>query len=120
MTRPEKGGAEKITGLILLLACVGSGGLAGCSHSRMVTVSVVNSSSQTLSNIVVDYPAATFGISALAPGKTFQYRIQPSAAGTLQIEFRDAQGKTRKYPGPSVWKDEEGGVEIRLTQDAVR
>ncbi len=91
--------------------------LASCSRSRVIKVNVINSSSDKISNIIVDYPSATFGVRLLAPGKTFQYAIKVTEDGALKIEFTDAQGKIRKFPGPAVRKDDEGNIEIKLTQD---
>ena len=92
--------------------------LVGCSHSRVIKVNVINSSADKISNIIIDYPSATFGIRLLAPGKTFQYAIKVTENGALKIEFTDAQGKTKRFPGPAVRKDDEGSMEIKLTQDA--
>jgi|SRR5579859_4656312 len=92
--------------------------VAGCSRSRVTKVNVINSSSDKISNIIIDYPSATFGVRLLAPGKTFQYAIKVTEDGALKIEFTDAQGKIRKFPGPAVRKDDEGNIEIKLTQDA--
>jgi hypothetical protein len=92
--------------------------LAGCSHSRVIKVNVINSSADKISNIIIDYPSATFGIRLLGPGKTFQYAIKVTENGTLKIELTDAQGKMKKFAGPAVRKDDEGSVEIKLTQDA--
>jgi len=92
--------------------------LAGCSHSRVIKVNVINSSSDKISNIIIDYPSATFGVRLLAPEKTFQYAIKVTENGVLKIEFTDAQGKIRKFSGPAVRKDDEGNIEIKLTQDA--
>ena len=84
----------------------------------MIQVNVINTSPDKISNIIIDYPSATFGIRALAAGKTFQYTIKPTESGDLKIEFTDAQGKIRRFPGPAVHKDDEGTMEIRLRQDA--
>jgi hypothetical protein len=92
--------------------------LGGCSHSRVIKVSLMNNSTETISNIVIDYPSAAFGIRSLASGKTIQYVIKPTENGALKIEFTDAQGKIKRFPGPAVRKDDEGTMEIRLTQDA--
>jgi hypothetical protein len=54
----------------------------------------------------------------LAPGKTFQYVIKVTDNGALKIEFTDAQGKIKKFAGPAVQKDDEGSIEMKLTQDA--
>jgi hypothetical protein len=92
--------------------------LVGCSRSRVIKVNVINNSPDTISNIIIDYPSATFGIHLLAAGKAFQYAIKPTENGALKIEFTNSQGKTKRFPGPAVRKDDEGTMEIRLTQDA--
>jgi len=97
--------------LIVLLA------VAGC-RSRVIRVSVTNTSEQPLSAIVVDYPNATFGVNTLAPGKTFQYTIKPLETGVIKIQFTDANGKTHSATGPAVKKGQEGTVAIRINQDS--
>jgi hypothetical protein len=91
--------------------------LAGC-RSRVIKVRMVNSSSQPVSGIIVDYPGATFGVSKLAPGQEFRYAFKPLDNGKLKIEFTNASGKTLSYPGPLVHKDDEGGIEISFSQEA--
>jgi hypothetical protein len=92
--------------------------LSGCSHSRVIQVNVINASPDKISNIVIDYPSATFGIRSLDAGKTFPYVIKVTENGVVKIEFADAQGRTKRFSGPDVRKDDEGNMEIRLTQDA--
>jgi len=96
----------------LLIALV----LTGC-RSHVIKVNVINSSSEKISNVVIDYPGATFGISSLAPGKNFQYTIKPNDSGPLKIQFANAHGSDRSSTGPVVHKNDEGSLEIRLTQD---
>lgn len=91
--------------------------LGGCTHSRVIQVSVTNTSNEKLSNIVIDYPEATFGINILGPGKSFQYKIKPTATGALKIEFLNSHGADHVSAGPVVHKNDEGSIEIKLTQD---
>jgi len=98
-------------GLIVVLAVV------GC-RSRVIKVSLTNTSAQPLSAIIVDYPNATFGVNALAPGKTFQYTIKPLDNGALKIQFADANGKSHSMRGPAVRKGQEGTIQINFTQDS--
>ncbi len=92
-------------------------GTTGC-RSRVIKVTLTNTSEQMLSAIIVDYPSATFGVNTLAPGKTFQYTIKPLDSGTLKIQFADANGKTHNVTGPLVKKGQEGTIAIRITQDS--
>jgi len=98
---------------VLLMSFVA---LAGC-RSRVVEVTLVNTSQQPLSIIVVDYPGATFGVNQLAPNATYRYAVKPQYAGSLKIQFSDAQGRNHTYAGPALHKNDEGAVTVRLTQD---
>jgi hypothetical protein len=92
-------------------------GVIGC-RSHVIKVTVTNASNQTLSNIIVDYPGATFGIASLAPDKTFPYAIKPYETGFIKIQFTNAQGAIQTYTGTKVSKGDEGSIEIQLTQVA--
>lgn len=97
---------------IILAVCV----FAGC-RSRVVVVNLVNTSSQPLYTIVVDYPGATFGVNQLNPGKTYQYAIKPQNAGKLKIQFADANGHNHKYVGPELHLNDEGALQVKLGQE---
>jgi len=98
----------------LVLLC---SAMSGCLDTRVIQVTVTNTSNQKVSNIVIDYPEATFGINFLEPGKTFQYKIKPTSTGALKIEFLNAHAADRVSAGPVVHKNDEGSIEIKLTQD---
>jgi hypothetical protein len=97
------------TALLTLSAC----------HSRVILVALINTSAQPISAIIVDYPGATFGVNSLAPGSAYMYKIKPQDSGALKLQFTDAQGKGHSSTGPLLRKNQEGNIEIRLTQDAV-
>ena len=101
--------------LALLLALAA---LVGCK-SRVIKVSVVNTSAQRVANVAIDYPGGTFGISSLEPGKTFPYTIKPLDNGPLKVEFTDAAGKRHQASPNTLHKNDEGSLMIKLTQDAV-
>src|SRR5262249_13717291 len=92
--------------------------IAGC-RSRVITVHLTNTSAQPLSIIEVSYPGGTFGKNTLAAGEGYRYNIKTIGDGALKIQFTDAQGGTHNAEGPGVKKNQEGSVEIALTQDAV-
>ncbi len=92
-------------------------GLVACSTSHVIKVNVINNSTDKLSNVIIDYPSATFGIPSLPAGKNFHYTIKVTENGALKIEFADATGKTKRFPGPTLRKDDDGTMEISLTQD---
>jgi hypothetical protein len=101
--------------LALLLLLVGAS--AGC-RSRVIQVTLINTSTQPVSNIIVDYPGATFGKNALAPGDTYHYVIKPLETGALKIQFTNAQGANHSFTGPTLQKDQEGSIEIKFNQDS--
>lgn len=100
--------------LALLLLVVAS---AGC-RSRVIQVTLINTSTQPVSNIIVDYPGATFGKNTLAPGDTYHYIIKPLETGALKVQFTNAQGANHSFTGPTLQKDQEGSIEIKLNQDS--
>lgn len=93
---------------------------AGCLNTQMIAVAVTNTSTEKISRIVIDYPEATFGINSLEPGKSFQYKIKATATGPLRISFFNARGVNRTVQGPVLHKNEEGAIEIKLTQEDAR
>jgi hypothetical protein len=104
----------KLFRTLFVVAVVGA---AGC-RSHVIKVTVVNSSSQPVSTVIVDYPEATFGVNSLAPGKTFPYVIKPMGTGALKVQFTDVQGKSHAVTGPTVHKGDEGAIRIELSQDS--
>jgi hypothetical protein len=91
--------------------------LPGC-RSRVVQVTLINTSQQPISTIIVDYPDATFGVNSLTAGKTFQYTIKPLETGALKVQFTNAQGVKHTSFGPMLHKGDEGSIRVKLTQDS--
>jgi hypothetical protein len=89
----------------------------GC-RSHVIQVTLVNVSDQPVSTIIVDYPGATFGVNQLAPGKTFLYRIKPLETGPLKVQYTDAQGTIHQYLGLSLHKNNEGAIDVKLSQQS--
>ena len=89
--------------------------LSGC-RAHMITITVVNASTEPISTIIVDYPSATFGKDKLAPGETFSSSVKLTDTGAVKVQFTDAKGANHSQAGPVVHKDEMGSVEIRLDQ----
>jgi hypothetical protein len=92
--------------------------LAACSHSRVIVVSLTNTSAQPLTEVMVDYPEATFGRNLLKPGDTYQYRIKATDSGPLKIAFTNAAGKSKNFSLATLHKNDEGTIEIKFTQEA--
>jgi len=90
--------------------------LAGC-RAHMVSIKLMNTSGQSISTIIVDYPSATFGKDKLAPGETFSSPVKLTDDGPLKVQFTDASGGNHTYAGPVLHKNQEGIIEISFTQD---
>ena len=101
----------KLPVLLLAIAAL------GC-RSRVIQVTLINTSTQPITTIVVDYPGATFGVNQLAAGKSFRYRIKPQETGPLKIQFTDAAGHDHTSTGPALHKNDEGALTVRLTSKA--
>ena len=106
---------SRIRALLLLFLAFST--VSACTHSRVIKVTVTNTSAEKVSTIVIDYPEATFGINSLEPGKSFEYKIKPTGTGTLKIEFLNSHGVDRVSAGPVVHRNDEGSIQIKLTQD---
>jgi hypothetical protein len=91
--------------------------IAGC-RSRVVEVKLINTSGQPLSVIIVDYPTATFGVNKLDPGATYEYPIKVLGTGELKVQFTDASGHSHSFTGPSLEKNDDGLVTVKLSQES--
>ena len=87
--------------------------VVGC-RSKLVEVRVVNSGTTDLHNFEVDYPSASFGMSNLAPGATYVYRIQLQDAGRLRVEFSDNKEQPHSGKGPYVKEGQQGTMTLTL------
>jgi hypothetical protein len=96
--------------LILLIA------LSGC-RSHVIKVNLINVSNDVVKTIIVDYPTATFGKDKLSPGETFSYAIKPLETGMMKIQFSDAQGTIHSYLGTTVHLNDEGELDVNLSQN---
>ena len=104
----------KLFRTLIVLALLGA---AGC-RSHVIKVTVINTSSQPVSTIIVDYPDATFGVNSLAPGHSFPYVIKAMGTGPLKVQFVNAQGVSHSASGPTLHKGDEGAIQIKLSQDS--
>ncbi len=99
-----------------LIGCVLSAAVSGC-HSPYIAATVVNHTAGPVSLIEVDYPSASFGTQALAPGQTFPYHFKILGSGNLKIEWTDAQNHDHTVNGPALHEGSEGTLQITLQPD---
>src|SRR5665213_3604197 len=90
-----------------LSLCIAVLFVAGC-RSPQVQATVINSGATELHNIEVDYPSASFGISSLAPGQMFHYRLQLRDAGRMKVQFQDSAEKPHSGKGPYASEGQHG------------
>ena len=87
--------------------------VVGC-RSKLVVVRVINSGTTELHNVEVDYPSASFGVSTLAPGATYIYRIQLQDAGRMKVEFYDSKQPPHSGKGPYAKQGQQGTLTLTL------
>ena len=101
--------------LLLALAAVLT--LTGC-HSAYIAATVSNRTSEPLSLIEVDYPSASFGTQALAPGQDFHYRFKVLGSGATTVLWTDAARHDQKNSGPPLREGDEGALTITFNSSA--
>lgn len=107
------GKRNQLRGLLGLAALATLIFTVGC-RSKLVEVRVVNSGTTDLHNVEVDYPSASFGMSNLAPGATYDYRIQLQDAGRMKVEFSDGKEQPHSGKGPYVQEGQQGTLTLTL------
>ena len=95
----------------LLLALAALLTLTGC-HSAYIAATISNRTPEPLSLIEVDYPSASFGTQALAPGQDFHYRFKVLGNGATTILWTDAAHHDQKNSGPTLREGDEGTLTI--------
>jgi len=104
---------NRLRGFLGLAALAGLMLTVGC-RAKLVEVRVVNSGTTDLHNVEVDYPSASFGVSNLAPGATYIYRIQLQDAGRMKVEFADSKQQPHSGKGPYVKEGQQGTLTLTL------
>ncbi|MGB8478643.1 MAG: hypothetical protein WCE63_07360 [Acidobacteriaceae bacterium] len=104
---------NRLRGCLGLVALAGLILTVGC-RTKLVEVRVVNSGTTDLHNVEVDYPSASFGMSNLAPGATYIYRIQLQDAGRMKVEFADNKELPHSGKGPYVKEGQQGTLTLTL------
>src|SRR5258707_9371659 len=106
----NKMGFSKFAVAMLLMSA-----LAGC-RSHVVKINLINTSTEPVKTIIVDYPTATFGKDALAPGATFSYAIKPLETGMMKVQFTDAKGAIHSYSGTTLHKNDDGVIDVNINK----
>jgi len=85
----------------------------GCK-SYWIDARIENQTGQTVHEVEVDYPSASFGTNGLAPGAAFQYRFQIRGSGAIQVDYKSGDGKATHAQGLTLTEHQQGQLTIRL------
>jgi hypothetical protein len=106
----------RVTPALALLTCLIVS--SGC-HSPYVITTVSNHTSQPIELLEVDYPSASFGTEALAPGADFQYRFKVLGSGSMKLLYTDSTHHDHKSDGPFLKEGAEGPLTIVIADTGV-
>jgi hypothetical protein len=98
--------------LVGLAACLS---LAACKPSPYVQTTVTNASGDSLQQVEIDYPSASFGKDKLPDNGVFNYRFKIQGSGKAHLEFLDSKGKSHAADGPELQEGQSGTLEVRIT-----
>ena len=90
----------------------------GC-HSPYVVATVSNHTAQRIDLVEVDYPSASFGVQALAPGSDFHYRFKVLGSGDMKLIYTDDAHQSHSVNGPFLKEGAEGALGITITSAGV-
>jgi hypothetical protein len=86
---------------------------SGCK-SEWVNASIENRSGETVRQLEIDYPSASFGTDSLAPGATMRYRFQIRGSGPMELVYSFGNGKSVRSRGPMLFEHQQGRLTIHL------
>jgi hypothetical protein len=106
---------RRIPALALLISLIAT---IGC-HSPYITATVSNRTTQPIELLEVDYPSASFGTQALAPGADFHYRFKVLGSGNMKLLYTDSAHQDHKSDGPFLKEGAEGPLAIVIADTGV-
>ena len=86
----------------------------------MVDATLRNHSSAEIRLIEVQYPSASFGVQALAPGAEYHYRFKILGTGILTLTYTDKSQVQHTVKGPDLREGEQGKLGIEIASAGVR
>ena len=87
--------------------------ICGC-HSYHIDTTIVNRTGAAVQLLEVDYPSASFGADAIAPGASFHYRFVVHGSGALELTYTGADRKQVRITGPELADEQQGQLRIVL------
>ena len=109
----SKGVRSGFRGCVVAAALMALACLSGCK-SAYIQASIHNATGERVTLVEVDYPSASFGTEALAPGADFNYRLQVLGSGATKVLWTDAEHRSHTVAGPELHEGEAGSVVITL------
>lgn len=100
-----------------LVALAAALALTGC-HSAFIDATISNRTAEPLALIEADYPSASFGTQALAPGQDFHYRFKVLGNGPTTLLWTDSAHHDHKVPGPDLREGDEGKLAITFNPNS--
>ena len=91
---------------------------AGC-HSRHIDSMIDNRTGQTIHQVEVDYPSASFGVDSLNSGQVYSYRFQVQGTGPIKVQYTDSTGKQIQRMGSKLMEGDQGQYLIILLPDGM-
>jgi hypothetical protein len=89
----------------------------GACRSYHVEITVENRTDAPVKLLEVDYPSASFGTDAIAPGASYHYRIQVQGSGPVTVQYTASDGTQKKISGPTLSQHDQGTLQIVLLPD---
>ena len=83
-------------------------------HSYHIDSTIVNRTGAPVELLEVDYPFASFGADAIAPGASFQYRFQVRGTGPLKLSYTGSDHKQVQITGLVLSEGQQGQLRILL------
>jgi hypothetical protein len=104
--------------IISALALLTLAAATGC-HSPYIAATVSNHTAKPIELLEVDYPSASFGTQALAPGADFHYRFKVLGSGNMMLIYTDSAHQDHKSDGPFLKEGAEGPLTIVIADSGV-
>jgi len=104
---------KRIARCLCLTAALVSLSAAGCK-SYWIDAEIENHTGQTIHELEVDYPTASFGANSLASGGAMHYRLQIRGNGPVKVEYTFEDGRTTHAQGLNLAEHQQGSLTIRI------
>jgi len=87
--------------------------LCGCK-TYWIETTVENQTGHAIHEVEVDYPSASFGINALAPGSSMHYHFKVQGSGPVKVQYVLDTGAAIQAQGLQLVERQQGALTLRL------